>query len=64
MAAHIPEFSLLLLYHKYPSDLLSMLPHAYTLPYFSNDEEIDIEGKSTMDPTGLQPKILPSDHEN
>lgn len=64
MAAHIPEFSLLLLYHKYPSDLLSMLPHAYTLPYFSYDEEKDIEEKSTMDPTGFQPKILPSDHED
>ena len=43
MAAHIPEFSLLLLYHKYPFDLL---PHAYTLPCFSNDEERDIQEKA------------------
>lgn len=34
MAAHIPEFSLLLLYHTYPFDLLPLLPHAYTCPVF------------------------------
>jgi len=45
MAAHISEFSLLLLlYHKYPFDLLPLLPHAYT--YFSNDEERDVQEKA------------------
>jgi len=46
MAAHIPQFSLLLLYHKYPSDWLPLLPHAYTLPCFPNDEERDIQEKA------------------
>ena len=46
MATQIPEFSLLLLYHKYPFYLLPLLQHAYTLVCFSNEEERDIQEKA------------------
>lgn len=59
MAAHIPEFNLLLLYHTYPLDLLSLLPHAYTLPYFSNDEERDIQERAQWIQLVSNPRYCP-----
>jgi len=59
MTAYIPEFSLLLLYHKYPFDLLPLLPHAYTSPYFSNDEERDIQEKAQWIQLVSNPRYCP-----
>jgi len=60
MAAHIPEFSLLLLlYHKCPFDLLPLLPQAYTLSCFLHDEERDIQEKAQWIQLVSNPRYCP-----